>query len=227
MVMLSKLGSFGGVLRQKRRISMRANKTFRRAWAFLMATVMALSLMLGIRMPNVQAAVVNQYNVKIQFFEFDKITPKNPQLSTSGGNSYHVLATLTDKTSGEVVGYGYTQNITAINDSVYGDNEELNIRDFWTTAEEEHGWYKSSKRERMYYDPDIHDISLRLYYGQNPYVQWGNYYLAYSELIKQTDHIDGYLFMQGTTGTTGVLSIFMKELRHMLSGLSSIHRLLA
>ena len=112
-------------------------KRNRKLWAFLMAFAMILSLVLPSGMSSmVKAAVVDEYAIAINFFEFDRVTPKTPNISREGDNSYHVVALMKDKSTGEIAGYGFSEEVYDFN----APTTNVSITMFWTTKENKEPW---------------------------------------------------------------------------------------
>ena len=182
----------------------------------VIALIMSLLTVISVLSPNatktVNADYVSSYPVTINFYKFDGETelydPKYIDSPING--TLFILATLTDKETGNVVGYGYTKirRLEKQHDTFY-------IRDFYTVDEEDRGWITTAKKNPITYNTDKHDISIRLYScDTDPDNAYGGLSLGYSTLIKQNDNFDGFVFDNQAGETSGVINASQGNLEY-------------
>ncbi|MBR3538780.1 MAG: hypothetical protein IKN79_06880, partial [Eubacterium sp.] len=181
---------------------------------------------------DASAAVVNDYTVYLKFFEFDEKTSHVANIPNSGnlwtGQNYHVIATLYDKGTKNVAGYGFVV-VDNINQSTWPI--ELHITKFWSVSEKPYSYNSSTWPYQLItvtqsnwvelpggYDPDKYDVSLRLRYGDTPsYYGPDNHTVVgygpgYSTLNSQVDSIDGYNFLSSIAGaSSGEINLYRGE----------------
>ena len=203
---------------------LRNTRMWKRFAAICMAVVMAVTMLPIIPgAKDVYAAQVegDTIHVTINFFNFTQTAPITPSIANPGDShslmNYHVVATLTDKTTKEVAGYGFQ-----ILDNINQASQTIDIRNFYTTAEGARhpnvGPWPGTVQTAWTdldggYDPAKYDVKLRLLYGVTPATYNGGWYnfqgASYSELMNQNSTVDGYLFSGSSIeGYDGEINLF-------------------